>query len=221
MLDPIPERPTTLSDMVESAIREAIVQSTLAPGDLVTEAGLAKELNVSKTPVREALLRLEYIGLITTDGRRGGRIVTPSVEQIRAAYELRTALEVQGVRILSERGPSEELLESRAIAEQCLAAAERHDREGFRELDRRFHLSLASALDDARLAQFIHDAFDLTWTLRRRDVPDAGDSETCARQHLDVMDAIDARDAAAADLAMRAHLTKVQGIVVAAFESLA
>src|ERR1700716_2927871 len=86
-------RPESLSEVVYETIRDAIVNRTIPPGVRVTEAGLAKQLNVSKTPVREALLRLREIGLIEPSGVRGGRIILPSPTSIRQAYEVRLALE--------------------------------------------------------------------------------------------------------------------------------
>src|SRR5262245_11921143 len=102
-LKPIATRPALLAEMVQDAIRDAIVTRRLSPGERITEAALAKQLGVSKTPVREALLKLEYIGLIEPDGARGGRIITPSPESIRSAYEVRMGLETQAVRFLAGR----------------------------------------------------------------------------------------------------------------------
>ncbi len=66
-LGPVDFKPESLADVVYSAIREAIVSKQLLPGERVTEAGLATRLHVSKTPVREAMLRLQEVGLIEAD----------------------------------------------------------------------------------------------------------------------------------------------------------
>ena len=68
-------RPDSLTDAVYEAIRRGIIDRRLAPGSPVTEAALAEQLGVSKTPVREALLRLKDIGVIEPNGKRGGRVV--------------------------------------------------------------------------------------------------------------------------------------------------
>jgi DNA-binding GntR family transcriptional regulator len=216
-LKPIASRPASLTEMVQDAIRDAIVSRRLSPGDRITEAALAAQLEVSKTPVREALLKLEYIGLIESDGGRGGRIITPSHDSIRSAYEVRLGLETQAARIVS--GMPDAGAEARTDAENCLAAAEQSDRAGFREHDRRFHLSLARATRNQLLERLIHDSFDLTWTLRDRDVPITDDSLTCAQQHMDVVRAIEAQDAQKAEDAMRGHIQMVQDLVLAAFDS--
>src|SRR5919204_5450508 len=101
---PIDDRPESLAEMVYEAIRQSIMDKTLKPGSRVSEVGLARQLGVSKTPVREAMLRLRRIGVIESEGLRGGQVVRPSAAAIRQAYELREALEVFAVRqVAAER----------------------------------------------------------------------------------------------------------------------
>jgi DNA-binding GntR family transcriptional regulator len=219
ILKPIASRPASLTEMVQDAIREAIISRSLQPGDRITEAALAKQLEVSKTPVREALLKLEYIGLIESDGGRGGRIITPTLESIRAAYEVRIGLEVQGVRLIAVRSDRSAVEEARDFADSCLAAAEAGDRGEFRDFDRRFHLSLATATENPLLERLIHDAFDLTWTLRDREVPIMDDSLLCARQHIKAMEAIEAGSPDDAEKEMREHIQTVLDLVIAEFSA--
>lgn len=216
-LPPIGARPDSLTDIAYGMIRDAIVSRKLRPGERITENSLARQLSVSKTPVREALLQLEYIGLVEPDDRRGVRIAVPSSESLQAAYEVRMGLEVQAARIVAERADQTEVRNLRIVAESCLAAASAHDRDGFRDDDRRFHRALADATQNRQLSRFVHDAFDLTWALRTRDVPVAEDSLACAHQHLRIVDALEARSPEQADAFMRAHISKVQGLVLAAF----
>src|ERR1043166_7375335 len=71
-LAPLTEKPESLTQLVYQALRDAIISKRLPPGERVSEASLARQLRVSKTPVREALLRLHAIGLVEADGGRGG-----------------------------------------------------------------------------------------------------------------------------------------------------
>ena len=96
-------RPDSLTDAVYEAIRRGIIDRRLAPGSPVTEAALAEQLGVSKTPVREALLRLKDIGVIEPNGRRGGRVVQLSEVSVRRAYEVRDALEPYAAGRAAER----------------------------------------------------------------------------------------------------------------------
>ncbi|MFB2599970.1 GntR family transcriptional regulator [Herbiconiux sp. P17] len=219
ILKPIATRPASVTEMVQDAIREAIITRSLQPGDRVTEAGLARQLDVSKTPVREALLKLECAGLIESDGGRGGRVVQPSPGSIRSAFEVRTALETQAARLLAERGDRELVAASRKSATLCLEAAEHDDLGAFRDHDRRFHLGLAAATGNPLLERLIHDAFDLTWTLRNREVPMMDDSLLCARQHVLAIDAIEAGEADEAQTQMRAHIQTVLDLVITEFQA--
>src|SRR3954464_1071179 len=96
-------RPDSLTDAVYEAIRRGIIDRRLPPGGPVTEAALAAQLGVSKTPVREALLRLKDAGVIEPNGRRGGRVVQRSEAAIRRAYEVREALESYAAGRAAER----------------------------------------------------------------------------------------------------------------------
>ena len=116
-------KPESLTDVVYEAIRDAIINRVLGPGSRVTEAGLAAQLGVSKTPVREALLKLRQVGLIEPVGRRGGRIALPSRTSIRHAYETREALESHAARLAAERGASADL-ESISLAARLASAPE-------------------------------------------------------------------------------------------------
>jgi DNA-binding GntR family transcriptional regulator len=216
-LRPLRAPRTSLTILVTDAIKEAIVDRRLVPGDRVTESSLAEQLQVSKTPVREALLRLQSMGLVEPDGGRGGRIVAPSAETIRSAYEVREALEAQAARLAAERASDGAAGVIRDLAESSYAAAVDGDVEGFRAWDRKFHFAIADAAGNARLGEQIRDAVTLTWILRRRDVPLADDSVECATQHQSVAAHVLAREGREASEAMSQHVRTVQRIVLAAF----
>src|SRR2546427_502394 len=98
-LAPLTEKPESLTQIVYQALRDAIISKRLPPGERVSEASLARQLRVSKTPVREALLRLHAIGLVEADGGRGGRIVRPSAELLRHTYQVLGTLESRSGRL--------------------------------------------------------------------------------------------------------------------------
>jgi DNA-binding GntR family transcriptional regulator len=205
--------------MVTEAIRDAIVTRRLRPGERVTESSLAEQLHVSKTPVREALLRLESIGLIEAEGARGGRIVSLSADTIRHSFEIRAALEVHAARLAALHATAEAAAEVQKLATESRVASERHDVESYRTLDRRFHLAVVEAIENPRLTGLIDDAITLTWTLRSRDVPMADDSVDSAMEHETIAAAIALRDATAAADAMFEHLRTLWRIVLTEFQN--
>jgi DNA-binding GntR family transcriptional regulator len=210
--------PASLTTLVTEAIRDAIVARRLLPGERVTESSLAEQLQVSKTPVREALLRLESIGLVEPDGARGGRIVSLSADTIRHAFEVRAALEVHAARLAAIHASTASKAKIAKLARGSRLAAQKRDVDGYRGLDRSFHLGVVESIDNPRLEGLIDDAITLTWTLRSRDVPMADDSVDCARQHEDIASAISAGDQTSAADAMFEHLRTVWRIVLNAFQ---
>lgn len=211
-------KPESLTDVVYETIREAIINRVIAPGSRLTEAALADQLNVSKTPVREALLKLRQIGLVEPIGRRGGRVTLPSRSSIQHAYETRRGLESFAAEIVAERGSAAEIKVIGDAASRCLAAAEAGDFTGFRRWDMVFHEKIGEATGNPRLCELLNDSFVLVMALRRRDVPRAEGSVACARAHLQIAKAIARRDPPAAGKAMREHVTQVEGYVLASLD---
>jgi DNA-binding GntR family transcriptional regulator len=208
-------KPESLTTVVYDAIRDAIINRALAPGSRVTEAGLAAQLGVSKTPVREALLKLRQVGLIEPAGRRGGRIALPSRTSIRHAYETREALESYAARLAAERAGDSDLEQISVTARTCLACAQDGDLSGFRAWDGQFHQAVAAATANPQLIELIENALALVVTLRRRDVPHAEASVACAKAHVEIARAIEAGDAETAARTMQAHVRQVEGYVLA------
>lgn len=215
---PAAERPDSLAHSVYTTIRQAIIDGRLQPATRVTETGLAKQLGVSKTPVREALLRLKEIGLIEADGvSAGGRIITPSETEIRDTYEVRETLETSSARLAAERGDMDMLLEARREAERTVVAADRRDHGAYREADEAFHAMIARAGGNRRLARLIDDTNALISVLRQRAVPGVDASPLCASHHMRISEALIARDGDQAVELMREHVRYVATEILAHF----
>ena len=211
------ERPESLTALTLDAIRSAITDATLPPGARVTEAGLAAQLDVSKTPVREALLKLRQVGLIEEDGRRGWRVVRPSLERIHDAYEMREALEVFASRRAAEAGANDRNEAIVPAAQASLDGALGGSAELFRQWDSAFHLGVARATGNARLVEAIEDVHSLIVTLRQRDAPHLEFHVECAEAHLRIAEAICTGDVALAEQEARAHVHQVRDYVVTSF----
>jgi DNA-binding GntR family transcriptional regulator len=213
-LEPIDAKPESLTDMVFRRIRDGIVAKTLRPGNVISEAGLADQLGVSKTPVREALLRLQDIGLIVTDGKRGNRIVEPSLTLIEHAFDVRMALEGFAARRAAEVAQTPATATLERLAAESVARAEAGDSPGFRQLDEQFHLAVAHATENELLRRLVENAYTLAWALRQRDVPSFDHQRSCAQEHLSISDAIADRDASLAEQRMAAHIDTSRRLVL-------
>lgn len=216
-LEAIDLRRLSLTEQVYDAIRDAIVSKALPPGIRLSEAALAEKFGVSKTPVREALLRLGAVGLVENEASVT-RVVTPSRDRIRHAYEVRGGHEFTAARLAATRAGRREVAALQRLAEQSVVSAEAGDAPGFREFDARFHRGVASAASNPLLTQLVENSFSLTWALRSRDVPVTGDSIDCARQHVSIAGAIREHEAQRASIEMLAHIEKVMHMVLDALK---
>ncbi|HEX5541347.1 MAG TPA: GntR family transcriptional regulator [Micromonospora sp.] len=211
-------RPDSLSEQVYNAIREAVVGKTLRPGSTVTEAQLAKELGVSKTPVREALLRLREIGLVQPLATRGVKVIEPTREGIIRAYEVRWALEAATAQLAALRADQEQCTELDDAAARSLEAARRYDPPAFSHWDRQFHRCLWKASGNTELERLAENAYALTTALRAMDAPIGGDSISCAEQHVVIAAAIRDRDEKAAHDVAAQHVQDVLRYVLPPIE---
>lgn len=200
--------------MVLNSLQEAIVNKTLAPGQRLSESTLAESLQVSKTPVREALLRLRYIGLVEP-GDRGMRVVMPSASAIRYAYEVRAGVERTSASFAAERAADDDLRHLAELADESLTCARAGDREGFQKQDHAFHTAIVQAARNPLLAQMQADALVLTRALRARDVPRTDDSVACAEEHRAASQALSERDSEGAALIVYEHVGHVMRMVLA------
>lgn len=212
-LPSIDSRPENLSDQVYQAIRQAIAGKVLAPGSVVTEAQLARDLGVSKTPVREAFLRLREIGLLQPLATRGVRVIEPTAESMRRAYEVRKILESAAARLAAERATAEQHVVLADVAQRSLDAARLFDATSFSSWDMTFHEEVWAASHNVELARLADNAYTRASALRAMDAPSGGDSISCAEQHVVIAAAIGAGDGERAAAVMGQHIDDVLGFV--------
>ena len=142
-----------MSVPVYDQLRALILSDEFGPDTMLVETALATRLGVSRTPIREALRRLEQDGLVERTSR-GTRVVERSPEQILEIYELRILLEGQAARTAAERATSLDINRLRAIHEQMLAAGPDDDEDRVR-LNRLFHEALWAASHNGTLVEVI------------------------------------------------------------------
>ena len=176
-------------------IKARILQNHYPPGQQVLEQQLANDLGMSRTPVREALIRLQNEGLVELIPRRGMRVVPLSPDDMQEIYEVLTALEVTAVELLARRGLPPEALGPLAKAlqdmETCL---DQDDLDGWARADARFHQTLITLSGNRRLAGMAatladqaHRARMVTLRLRPKPVQSI-------REHREVLKALQAGD---------------------------
>ena len=184
----------------------------------MTESGLAKQLNVSKTPVREAMITLREIGIIEPDARRGDRVVLPSATLLRNADDAREAVEVFFAYQAAEQARPEQIKQIRVAADRSLRGAHKGDGAMFREGDEAFHAAIRIS-DSPTLNKMADNIFTLIHTLRQRDAPTKSVSIRCGEHHVKISEAIRDKDPELAAVTIREHVRFVASDVLALLEA--
>lgn len=207
------------AQLAYSRIKQRILDNEYAPGTSILEQALADELGLSRTPVREAMVRLEQEGLVAVVPRHGMRVLPLLPRDMREIYEIMISLEVTATRFLAQRRPTrEEIAPLIRACDEMEAALEGDDLVAWARADAAFHLSLVELCGNRRLAAIVQSVWDQShrarmFTLRLRPKP-----VDSTREHREVVHAILAGDAPRAAALYQAHREKAAGMMVALVE---
>ncbi|KIR01973.1 hypothetical protein P261_00787 [Lachnospiraceae bacterium TWA4] len=145
-----------LRDAVFCTLRDAILKGSLPPGQHLMEMQLATQLGVSRTPVREAIRKLELEGLVIMIPRKGARVAAISEKSLKDVLEVRRALEELSVSLACRRMNKEELDEIREINEAFKLACLGDDVVKIAQIDENFHQKIYQASGNKRLLQLLN-----------------------------------------------------------------
>ena len=208
------ERPQPLRDRVYETLRDYLRAGRIASGQPLQEAALAEQLGVSRTPVREALARLESEGLVVADGRS---FTVPALDDgdIEDIYALRFLLEPEALRLTAERKPTRKSLEPLGSALKDMAAAhEAGDGAAFMEANYRFRGAWMALVPNRRLARAIELYADHVRYLRAFTLSEAEVRAVVLKGLKRLLSALEAGDGEAASGAMLAHLGKAKQVLL-------
>jgi DNA-binding GntR family transcriptional regulator len=196
------------TDRVHSALRRKVIDSELPPGSHILEQELAMMLGVSRTPLREALVRLENEGLLEIVPRHGVRIIPMSVVDMKEIYQVLVSLESAAAATLASRPPSGAAFDQLdAIYDRMDALLKAGDITGWALEDERFHLKIVELAGNRRLREIVSNCWDQAhrarmFTLRLQTHPQPAQS---MKEHRQIINALRKRDAARAESLLRSH----------------
>ncbi len=202
--------PAQLERRVYEQLRDEILSGSLSPGSQLVEARIAADVGVSKTPVREALIRLQRDGLVEIAPYRGARVIEPAEGDIREILELRMLLECHLVRELARRRPTavlDRLEKTITEGRRALKAGnERRVRKSLTE----FSDVLVQASGNRRLAKALDDLRTLLLLIGNTSLRRPGREERSLTEHERIVAAIRAGDAEGAVAATEAHIRSIE-----------
>jgi DNA-binding GntR family transcriptional regulator len=202
-------RSATASAKIYADLRSQLVSLGRQPGDAISEAEIAVSYGVSRTPVREAILKLADDGLVDIFPQSGIYVSRIPLAALPEAIIIRKALEETTARLAAERASQSQILHLHAIVERQREADAVQDRDAFHHADDRFHAGIAEVAGHPGIWTLIQQVKLQVDRYRRLTLPQTGRIAGAITEHAAILAAIETRDPAQARLAMEAHLDRL------------
>lgn len=199
-------RTITAASRIYSDLRSELVSMQRLPGEAISEARIAHSFGVSRTPVREAILKLSDEGLLEIYPQSGIFVSRIPIHALPEAIIIRKALEETTARLAAERATSSQILALRSVLERQREASEASDSETFHQADELFHATVAEVAGYPGIWKFIQQVKVHVDRYRRLTLPQSGRIPKVIAEHEAVLAAIEAHDPERARRAMEAHL---------------
>lgn len=203
-----------LGEMVYESLRDAIANQVLKPGERLMEMDLADEMGVSRTPVREAIRKLELEGYVVMIPRKGAYVAGLSVKDINEVFEIRGALESLAAGLAAQRATDKEIEEM----ERNLALEANHfetsDLLKTIEVDTKFHEMIFSASKNNRLLAMVKELREQVQRFRTTTLAVPGRMKFALEEHREIVEAIADRDVEAAQKLAREHIESAEAALL-------
>ncbi|ABB16185.1 MULTISPECIES: GntR family transcriptional regulator [Carboxydothermus] len=199
-----------LRELVFETLREAIINGVLKPGERLMEVQLAEELGVSRTPVREAIRKLELEGFVVMIPRKGAYVAGISLKDVADVFEVRAALESLAAGLAAERITDEEIEELERVLVQQQSLAESDRLEDIIRADTDFHEVLYRASRNERLIQIVSHLREQIQRFRTASLSQPGRLRLALEEHKEIVEAIAERNVEKAQALAREHIENAE-----------
>lgn len=196
-------------------IRQAIIDGGLAPGERLKEEELARELGISRTPVREALLVLQTEGLVEAAPNRGAAVRAHSAEDLDDLYQLRALLEGYAARRAATRVTDGDIAELRGSCNRFDDLSSDDDLRAIVRENLLFHSAILEVAGSARLRSMVRKVIELPLVYKSYIWYSPDQKRISAHYHRQITNALAARDAERAELIMKEHVFEARDLLVA------
>ncbi len=212
------EEHVSKSERVYDILRESIVKRRFVAGEKLVERDLARKLKVSKTPVREALSRLEREGLIEGSSYRSFSVTQLSERDIVEIYDIREIANGLAARCAANKADKKQIEQLYSIIQSFRDHVKRNDLRSYNSLDIEFHNLLGAISENKRLREIMQLLRNQTRVLMTTSVTLLGRAEASLSEHTKIVDAIASQEADLAERLTREHIRNVKRAVLGTFK---
>lgn len=203
-----------LHEATFQTLKSLLVEGKIAPGSKLNERELAERLNVSRTPIREAIRRLAADGLVELIANRGAIAVQLSIDDVIHTFDVIAELEGYSGELAAKNISDSTLSELEALQYEMMASYARRDLSSYYKLNLRIHRLINQAANNPVLATLFSQVNSRIEALRFRSNQDGVKWEKAVEEHQEMLDALKARDSARMRKVMIAHVTNKRDVVV-------
>ncbi len=195
-----------LRDVVFNTLRQAILKGELAPGERLMEIQLADRLGVSRTPIREAIRKLELEGLVLMIPRKGAEVARISEKSLRDVLEVRRSLEELAIELACQRMDEEAVEELEKKQEEFRNAVLKGNAMEIAETDEAYHDVIFKGTCNDRLVQMINNLREQMYRYRLEYIKDKDKRQALVAEHENILEAVRRGRVTDAKEAMREHI---------------
>ena len=203
-----------LRDVVFNTLRKAILTGQLRPGERLMEVHLANKLGVSRTPIREAIRKLELEGLVIMIPRRGAEVAQITEKSLKDVLEVRRTLDVLSVELACERISEEEKEQLKAACDEFEQATKGKDASVIAKADVRLHDIIVDATGNQRLKQLVNNLSEQMYRYRFVYIKDESQHEKLIAEHREIYEGILAGDKQRAAKAAGIHIDNQEKSII-------
>jgi DNA-binding GntR family transcriptional regulator len=195
-----------LRDVVFYTLRQAILKGEMEPGERLMEIQLAKKLGVSRTPIREAIRKLELEGLVIMIPRRGAEVAGITEKALRDVLEVRRSLEELAIELAVARMKEDDIKALEAARIEFREALNTNDMIRIAQADEKFHDVIYAGTYNDKLVQLLNNLRDQIYRYRLEYIKDVGKRQLILIEHENILNAVKTRNLELGRRAMREHI---------------
>jgi len=208
-----------LREVIFATLREAIIMGELKPGERLMEVQLAEKMGVSRTPVREAIRKLELEGFVNMIPRKGAHVARLSIKDIMDVLEVRASLDGLATALAAERITDEELRELKYVLNQFESYVEKDNLQNIVKKDVEFHDIIYHASKNDKLIQIVNNLREQVYRFRVIYLKDFSSTKEVIKEHIKIFDALIEKDSNAAGEAAKSHIKNQEMMILKRLEN--